>query len=111
MAKNGRENWTGWCGLDPYDRDKLFIALRAAHVPVFKGGDMVLANSVDFAMLADIMHSCNIHHGEGFKAVAMSDDEIAEMEKALTEDKDTTFSKHEEDIRAVAPQDMGPEVE
>lgn len=88
MARTGEETWTGWVGLEPYDRDKLAIALKAAHVSgVAKGADMVICNSVDFAMLADIMHSCNVHHVPGkFKAVAFSDAEMAEMEKQLGKD-------------------------
>ncbi len=96
-----KETWTGWSGLLPYDRDKLFIALRSAHLPVFKGGDVVIANSVDFAMLADIMHGCNIIHTQEFRPVAFTDAEIAEWEKQLSEDNEATFSKHVEEIRRI----------
>lgn len=89
------ETWVGWSGLYPYDRDKLFIALRAAHLPCFKGGDVVIANSMDFAMLNDIMHSCSILKVPGkFRAVAFSDAEIADLEKQLSLDPDTEFKGH-----------------
>lgn len=94
------ETWTGWCGLEPYDAEKLFIAIRASHLPVFKGGDVVIANSVDFAKLADIMHGCNIRRTSDFKAVAFTDAEVAKWEAELSKDDQATYSKHAEDIKA-----------
>lgn len=92
------ETWTGWCGLSEEDRNRLYSALKGAHLPCFRGGDVVIANSVDFAMLADIMHALGIHPKRGkFRAVAFSDAEVAEWEKKLSKNKNAEFNGHSND--------------